>query len=265
MTLLVGCVGVVVWMTLLYGVRRLTRNAGVVDVGWAFGVGALALALAASGEGSPSRRFLVAGLAGVWSFRLGLYLLFDRVVGAKEDGRYQALLASWGDRAERNLFLLYLAQAGFIILFCLPLVPLVNSRVPIGQVWDFAAAGIRMLAIAGEGAADRQLARWRADPANRGRTCRHGLWQYSRHPNYFFEWLHWWTYVLLGIGAPWSWLTLLAPATMLLFLFRLTGIPYTEAQALKSRGDDCARYQQTTSAFFPWFPRHNGVSRASGN
>lgn len=246
--------GTIAWMTLLYGVRRLLKNAGVVDVGWALGVGVLALALAATGSGAVSRRVLLAILVSAWSFRLGLYLLVDRVIGAKEDGRYKALLASWGERAERNLFLLYLVQAGFVILFCIPLVPIVNSSVPIGTIWDGFALCIWMLAVGGEALADRQLAGWRAQPENRRRTCRSGLWRYSRHPNYFFEWLHWWTYVFLGAGAPWRWLTVLGPAVMLLFLYRLTGIPYTEAQALRSRGDDYAEYQRTTSAFLPWFP-----------
>jgi len=255
--LLIGCAGAVLWMTLLYGVRRVTRNAGVVDVGWALGVGALAFALAATGEGSPARRTMLACLAGFWSARLGLYLLLDRVVNAKEDGRYQALLASWGDRAERKLLVLYLAQAGFVVLFCIPFLPIVNSPVPVGVVWDWVALGVWVAAVAGEAISDRQLARWRAEPANRGQTCRRGFWRYSRHPNYFFEWLHWWTYVFLGIGASWAWLTLFGPVVMLFFLFRFTGIPYTEAQALKSRGEDYARYQQTTRRFFPWFPRHS--------
>jgi steroid 5-alpha reductase family enzyme len=82
-------------------------------------------------------------------------------------------------------------------------------------------------------------------------VCRAGLWRYSRHPNYFFEWVHWWAYVLIGHAAP---LTLLGPAAMLLFLFRVTGIPYTERQALKSRGEQYREYQRTTSRFVPWPP-----------
>jgi steroid 5-alpha reductase family enzyme len=255
--LVAGCASAVIWMTVLYAVRRMTRNAGIVDVGWALGVGMLAVALAITGSGAASRRIVLAILAGAWSFRLGLYLLTDRVLHAQEDGRYRALLESWGRRAERNLFLLYLAQAGFIALFCIPFLPIVNSPVPAGTGWDAVALSIWVVAILGESLADRQLAQWRADPAHQGRTCRRGLWRYTRHPNYFFEWLHWWTYPFLAFGAPWAALTLLGPAVMLLFLFRFTGIPYTEAQALKSRGADYAQYQRTTSAFFPWFPRSN--------
>jgi steroid 5-alpha reductase family enzyme len=113
------------------------------------------------------------------------------------------------------------------------------------------------VAVGGETLADRQLAAWRAAPANDGRTCRSGLWRYSRHPNYFFEWLHWWTYIPLAWGSPWWWLTLLGQALMLFTLFKVTGIPHTERQALASRGEDYRAYQRSTSVFIPWFPKED--------
>ena len=110
--------------------------------------------------------------------------------------------------------------------------------------WWFATLGLVALA-------DRQLARWRSDPANRGRTCRGGLWRYSRHPNYFFEWLHWFAYVALAWGGPHGPWTLAVPALLLVLLLFVTGIPYTEARALKTRGDDYRAYQRETSVFIP--------------
>ena len=98
-------------------------------------------------------------------------------------------------------------------------------------------------------------AAFREDPGNRGKTCRNGLWAWSRHPNYFFEWLHWFTYVLLAVGSHTFLLSLAGPVVMLVFLDRVSGIPWTEAQALRSRGEDYRRYQQEVSAFFPWPPR----------
>lgn len=175
--------------------------------------------------------------------------------GGKEDGRYLSLMATWGEQAERRLFRLFMFQALFIVLFTLPFLPAAGLARPLFTLWDFIAVFVWITAVSGESVADRQLARWRADPANKGRTCRIGLWRYSRHPNYFVEWLHWWTYVLLGAASSWWPLALLGPALMFYILYRVTGIPYNEAQSLKSRGEDYARYQRTTSAFFPWFPR----------
>ncbi|MBV8853549.1 MAG: DUF1295 domain-containing protein, partial [Sinobacteraceae bacterium] len=99
------------------------------------------------------------------------------------------------------------------------------------------------------------LARFRANPAHRGKTCRAGLWRYSRHPNYFFEWLHWFSYVAFAVGAPLGWLALAGPLLMYVFLRYVSGIPYTEAQALRTRGDDYRDYQRRTSMLFPWPPR----------
>jgi steroid 5-alpha reductase family enzyme len=109
--------------------------------------------------------------------------------------------------------------------------------------------------VVGEAVADRQLARFRADPAHRGKTCRDGLWRYSRHPNYFFEWLHWFAYVVLAIGSPWAWLSWCGPVVMYVFLRWISGIPYTEAQALRTRGEEYREYQRTTPMLFPWFPK----------
>jgi steroid 5-alpha reductase family enzyme len=108
-----------------------------------------------------------------------------------------------------------------------------------------------MVALTGESIADRQLARFRASPSNRGKVCREGLWRYSRHPNYFFEWFHWWAYAWLAVGSPLWWLPILGVVVMYLFLTRVTGVPPTEAQAIRSRGDAYREYQRTTNAFFP--------------
>jgi len=240
----------------LWAIQLRTRDASTVDLGWTILVVGGAVAAAFLGDGDPWRRAAVAGLASVWALRLGFHLLTDRVLaGRGEDGRYRALREHWGTRAPRYFLLLYLGQAAVAALFVAPLTAAMRG----GPLDGWAALGlvVWLAAVAGESVADRQLARFRADPANRGAVCRAGLWRYSRHPNYFFEWVHWWAYVLIGQAAP---LTLLGPAVMLLFLFRVTGIPYTERQALKSRGERYREYQRTTSAFVPWPPRRSAQS-----
>ncbi len=236
---------------LLWLRQRRTRNATSVDAAWAGTIGVLVLAGALVLDGPPARRALAGGLGALWAFRLMAHLLVHRVLReTREDGRYQALRERWGAAADRRFFLFYQAQAAVAALFTLPILAAMQGG-PLGPP-DAAAALLWLGAVGGEAVADRQLARFRADPAGRGRVCDTGLWRYSRHPNYFFEWLHWFAYVLLGRGAPLTWI---GPALMLLFLYRISGIPYAEAQSLASRGDAYRAYQRSTSAFIPWFPR----------
>ncbi|GAB4234528.1 MAG: DUF1295 domain-containing protein [Acidobacteriota bacterium] len=249
--------GASVVMAFLWWLQRRLGDAGIVDVAWSAGLGIAALYYAFIGEGEPVRRVFLALLAGGWAFRLAAYLLRDRILSGVEDGRYQDLKAEWGDRAQRNLFWFFEFQALLVAAFSLPWLPVAYRGDPWGHWSDWLALLIGGIAVAGETLADRQLAAFRRDPRNRGQVCRSGLWRYSRHPNYFFEWVHWWTYVFLAWGAPMGWLSLLGPALMLLFLFRITGIPATEARALRSRGEAYRRYQETTSAFFPWFPKED--------
>jgi len=252
--ILTGWAAMALVMLVFYLVQRRTKNAGIVDFVWAAGVGGLALFYAAAASGAPARRILLASLAAIWSFRLASYLLIDRILGKAEDGRYQMLRQNWGDKAPAFFFAFFQIQAIWAVMFSIPFLPVVYRQGKLG-VLDLLAIVVWLVAIGGETLADRQLARFRAAPENRGKTCRVGLWRYSRHPNYFFEWIHWFAYVLLGIGSSYWWVTLLGPVVMLLFLYKVTGIPYTEKRALQSRGDDYRRYQRTTSAFIPWFPK----------
>jgi len=235
--------------------QQRTSNAGIVDVVWSFGVGAAAVFIAATGAGAGLPRALLAVLGGAWGLRLGLHLL-HRVRGEAEDGRYAQLRARWGN-APLKWFGLFQFQALLVVLFALPFVAVADNPVGAWTATTVAGVALWFACVAGEAVADRQLARHRANPANRGITCRAGLWRYSRHPNYFFEWLHWFAYVLLAMGAPHAWLAWSGPVVMYAFLRWISGIPFTEAQALRTRGEDYARYQRTTPMLIPWFPKED--------
>ena len=240
-------------MAFAFLASRRAGKIGYVDVAWA-GLMALSAALvAALAGGTAQSRVLAALFGGAWALRLFAYL-WRRVSSEPEDGRYVALRARFGDAA-LPFFVFFQMQALVVALFALPFA-IVATRASDPATWQVVAAAlIWLLAVGGEALADRQLARFRADSGNRGRTCRAGLWAWSRHPNYFFEWLHWFAYPLLAVGHPQWWLALVGPVLMLLFLYRLSGIPWTEAQSLRSRGDDYRRYQAEVSPFLPLPPR----------
>jgi steroid 5-alpha reductase family enzyme len=241
-----------VMMTLGWLWQRRRDNAGIVDVLWSAGLAGSGIVLAVLGCGAFWPRTLLALLSGVWGARLALHLWL-RVRGEPEDGRYRQLRAHWGGN-QLKWFGLFQFQALLIPLFSLPFgVAAANPLTLPG--WLAFAVAIWMASVLGEHIADRQLARFRANSANHGRVCREGLWRYSRHPNYFFEWLHWFTYVALSVGGPAAWYCLSGPVLMFIFLRWISGIPYTEAQALRTRGDAYRIYQRQTSVFIPWPPR----------
>ncbi len=249
-----GWVGVAAIMLILWFVQWRTKNAGIVDVAWAFGTGVLGIwVVLASAQADPQRKLLIAAMAAVWSVRLGMHLA-SRVFSENEDGRYRYLREHLGQRVQPFMFFFFQVQALWAVMFALPMWAAAQSTAT-GLAWtDFAGAAIFVGAMVGESVADAQLSRFRRDPSNRGKVCRTGLWRYSRHPNYFFEWLHWWAYVFIGIQSPHWWVPVAGLAVVYLFLTRITGIPFTEQQSLRSRGDAYRRYQETTNAFFPWPP-----------
>jgi steroid 5-alpha reductase family enzyme len=231
-----------------------TRNAGLVDPIWAFTLGALAVVYAALGQAPEAPRLLLALMGGFWGVRLGIHL-WRRNAGKPEDFRYAQYRAEWGAAADRNMFWFFQFQNVFTLALSASAFLPVAYRQGEPPEWAFGAAALIWLAaVLGEGQADAQMERFRADPARRGQVCRDGLWRYSRHPNYFFECVHWCAYVPLAWGTPWGWVTLLAPAIMALLLMKLSGVPLLEAEMVKRKAG-YAEYVRTTSALIPWPPR----------
>ncbi len=250
--------GLFVTMAIGWAVQRAAGNAGWVDVFWTFGVG-LAGATAAlypTDDSLPARRWLVAAVALVWALRLGLHVAF-RVARSEEDRRYVTLRQQWGARFQPTMFGFLQVQA----LVSLPLAAAIglaahNPRPQLGLA-DAIGVLLLVIAIVGEGLADAQLDRFKADPAH-GPINDRGLWAWSRHPNYFFEWLGWWAYPVIAIqlaGYPWGWAALAAPAVMYAVLVHMTGVPMLETHMAQTRGDAWRRYARRTSAFIPLPPR----------
>jgi len=256
MLILTALGGLCVLFAALFLLCRRLDNYGFVDVAWSYAFAVMAIFYAACGTGWLPRRATVATMAVLWSLRLGTHLL-KRVAGHHpvEDGRYVQLRKDWAGNFGPKMAGFFQLQAASVVLLGVPfLIPVLNPA-PGYHPLEIAGAALWLLAIAGESLADAQLAAFKRDPASKGRVCDAGLWRTSRHPNYFFEWLVWVAYFVFALGSPWGWLAVIGPASILYLLLRVTGIPLTEEQSLRSKGDAYRRYQQTTSAFIPWFPK----------
>ncbi len=245
-------------------VQQRTGNSGWVDTIWTFSLGLVGAAGAlwpVAGTAPNARQWLVAALVTLWSLRLGLHIAV-RTSGIADDPRYAAFAREWGADSPRRMFL-FLQNQGF---GSIPLVfsIFVAAHFPaeLLRPQDYLAALILLSGIAGEALADAQLKRFREDPINQGRVCDTGLWRWSRHPNYFFEWLGWLAYPVIAIspGYGWGWATLLAPAFIYWILVYVTGIPPLEQQMLRSRGERYRDYQSRTSLFFPLPPRRGAAT-----
>lgn len=246
----------VLGFTAVYFIARRLDNYGIVDVAWSLGFAPVAVGYAWLADGAPVRRGLIAAMAALWSLRLGGYLA-KRVLGHldREDGRYQQLRRDWAANFPARMFRFFQFQAVLLVLLSTPFALAAANPAAALHPLEFAGAALWLLALGGETLADAQLASFKRDAANKGLVCDAGLWRWSRHPNYFFEWLVWVAFALFALASPWGWLALGCPALMLFFLLRVTGIGYTEQQLLRSKGDAYRAYQERTSAFIPWPPR----------
>ncbi len=237
-----------VWVIQLF-----TRDASPVDAVWSASMGLMGILYAVLGSAPAAARVLLAVMAGIWAFRLAGYLAL-RMRGQPEDSRYAAARASWGRRADVYLLGFFLFQA--VVAWILSLPFLIVAYMPSNPPAVLVVLGVLvwLISVGGEALADRQLHRFKQDPANKGKVFRGGLWRYSRHPNYFFESLHWVSYVIIAIGAPYWWATLASPVIMAVLLLKVSGIPTIETKDASNKREGHDKYVRTTNAFIPWPP-----------
>ena len=246
-----------------WAVQQRTGNSGWVDTIWTFSLGLVGAAGALwpiAGSAPNARQWLVAALVAIWSLRLGIHIAI-RTAGISDDPRYASFAREWGLNAPRRMFIFLQNQA----LGTIPLVfaIFVAARFPSDalRAQDFLGVLILLVGIGGEALADAQLKAFRENPVNKGQVCDAGLWRWSRHPNYFFEWFGWLAYPVIGLSVDypldysWGLATLLAPIFMYRILVHVTGIPPLEEQMLRSRGERYREYQLRTSRFFPLPPQ----------
>lgn len=245
-----GAVCLFVVFTITWLIQLRSGNAAIVDTVWSASFPMLAIVYLILTEGYSIRQQLITFMVCVWGFRLAGYL-FSRTLGHPEDVRYAALRKEWGEKQNIRMLRFYYFQAILALVLSLPFaLIMINPDTSGLSVYEIAGAMLWLIAVIGESTADAQLKRFKSGLSNKGKICDKGLWYYSRHPNYFFEWLIWVSFFITALGSPLGYISIICPVAMYYFLTRVTGIVYTEKQMLKSRGKLFEDYQKSTSAFF---------------
>lgn len=244
-----AAVAVIMLLVWLWALK--IKNNGVVDIFWALNFTVIAGITWLMADGDTARKNLVCLLAAVWSLRLGIYLLIR--VGShlkEEEGRYKQLRQEWSNA---KFLFFFQMQAFSNVMLSIPFFIIALNKSPGLSVPEYTGATLWLLCIIGEGVADWQLQHFKKQPENKGKVCQYGLWNYSRHPNYFFQFSIWVSVLIFAMPSPHGWLAVLCPLSIGYLIFKVTGIPMTEEQAVRSRGQAYKDYQRTTSVFVPWF------------
>lgn len=248
----IGFLTIFAYMTVVFIVAKRINNYAIVDVAWAFGFSIIACTYASCVAPLSLRHWSVILMVLFWSLRLTWHLgaRFKRWY-PNEDARYAEFRKKLGSFVGAKMFLIFLWQGALVVLLIAPLaVALTDARSGLGCLQWFAVA-VWLIALIGEATADEQLSRFSSAPQNSGRTCQVGLWQYSRHPNYFFEWLGAFAFFLYASDSPYGLWTLASPLLLLHLLLNVTGVKLSEEHSLKTRVD-YSEYVKRTSCFIPW-------------
>jgi len=248
-------------MVLLWLVSLAARDTSIVDIFWGPGFVLVAWTVFAwvtahdLPDGGGARRLLLAALVTVWGLRLGIYL-GRRNLGKGEDYRYVAMR----EKARGRFWLISLGKVFLLqgLLMWVVSLPLQAGQLPstpdgLGPL-ALAGAAVWAIGLFFESLGDWQLARFKSDPANRGRVMDRGLWRYTRHPNYFGDFLVWWGLYLVALEGHGTWWTVAGPLLMSFLLLRVSGVAMLE-KTIATRRPGYEQYVRRTSAFFPLPPR----------
>jgi steroid 5-alpha reductase family enzyme len=229
-----------------------TRNAGIVDVCWGLAIAGAGVTWVLVAPQDAARGSIAAALAVLWALRLGGHILW-RGWGKPEDRRYREIRA----RNEpgftfKSVYLVFGLQAVLAWLVAMPLLGTATSTAPLGLL-DYAGIALFAFGFLFEAVADGQLAAFqRRDSGERG-VMSAGLWRYSRHPNYFGEFVLWWGIWLMAVSGG-AWWTFFGPALLTFFLLKVSGVALTEKD-IAGRRPEYQAYVRRTRAFFPGLPR----------
>ncbi len=251
------------FMTLMWYWGKSRDNYAVIDVGWGLVIAGIATVLSLFGMGNEYAKLAVLIPVWIWAIRLSGFLYFTRIrTNHPEDKRYADFRKDYGDKVHQKFFTNVFMLQGVLALLLSPPFFVASRWLYMpgatlfgyhGSFFPYLGWTLFLIGMVGETLADKQLHNFVSNPQNKGMVCNVGLWKYTRHPNYFFEWVIWLGIGLIPISASFG--SLFSPLVMFVLLRFVSGVPFAEKYSLKSKGDKFVEYQRTTNAFFPWFPK----------
>jgi len=250
--LIAAAIAIAVLMVSTWILSLIVGDASIVDIAWGLGFVIVAWTVALGLDETTDRSTVLVGLTTLWGIRLAGYLAW-RNLGEPEDRRYRAMRSKHGDRFPLvSLVTVFLLQGVIMWTVSLPVQAGQRSADGLG-IFDAVGIAVFTIGLLFETVGDFQLARFTADPRSRGRVLDRGLWRYTRHPNYFGDFLVWWGLYLIALGGG-AWWTVVGPAVMSLFLMKVSGAGLLE-KTIGHRRPGYAEYIERTNAFFPGPPR----------
>ena len=252
--LALSAAAVAVLMLIVWGFSIRLRDVSIVDPVWGPAFALVALVAALAGHGDPARRLLLFALTAAWGLRLGWHLTRRKLGEREEDRRYAVMRERKGDAFTLwSLWAIFGTQGLLVLIVSLPIQVAADRPAALG-VSAIPGVIVFLIGLAFEAIGDGQLSRFKADPGNKGKVMDHGLWRYTRHPNYFGDACVWWGLWLIALPAGGVWWTLVGPAVMTFLLVRVSGKAMLERDIGKRR-PEYADYIKRTSGFFPLPPR----------
>ncbi len=254
---------IVAFMTAAWLLSLIGRDASIVDAFWGLGFILVAVVYLVATDGFVGRKILITTLVAVWGLRLSLYILW-RSWGKGEDYRYRRWREEAGDSfGWLSFFRVFLLQGLLLWLISMPILAAQSAEDPDRlTVVDLLGTLVWGIGFTFEAVGDWQLARFKADSANRGKVMRSGLWAYTRHPNYFGDATAWWGFFIIAAGTTNGYLTFFSPLLMTVLLLRVSGVALLERTQAQTK-PEYRDYIESTSVFLPWFPRRRRTGEYS--
>ena len=247
---------VLLYMTVWFLLALWRRRNDLADIAWGGGFIVAALTAVLLQAGLTPRARLVVLLVILWGLRLAVHIGL-RNLGKGEDERYRKWREEWGRHwLFRSYLQVFLLQGFLLYLISLPVIWIILVKPSPWNGLDAIGLAVWIVGFFFEALGDFQLARFKKDPANRGKIIQQGLWRYSRHPNYFGEVTLWWGIYLLALSTPGGWMMIIGPLTITFLILKVSGIPLLEKKYVNNAAFQ--EYARRTSAFFPLPPRKDG-------